>query len=241
MIVTAAEESVQSLDETVEVHNTLGVVLEEAVGLIERARALRERLQEIVQELAAAEETKEDQSADRLQVLLGLIDRLSTQLSRAEKAKAACDEKNARLEAFKTKGPALKDLTLEIPSTPPSHQARSMPKETLMSPNFSIAGDSEDESEPEMNGFTFPVMPPKPTTPPTDPENVVEKPACTSPTDRKRTSWVEEEGEVFRKGVVLGAAEVDEDGTEPISGDQLKKEVSSFFVLAFCFSSWLAD
>jgi len=44
-----------------------------------------------------------------------------------------------------------------------------------------------------------------------------------SPVERASRAWVEEEGEIFRKGTKLGVAD---DGDEEESGEQLKKEVS---------------
>lgn len=50
-----------------------------------------------------------------------------------------------------------------------------------------------------------------------------------SPTERVSRAWVEEEGEIFRKGTRLGVAEAEEDDEEgegDVSGEQLKQEVS---------------
>lgn len=52
-----------------------------------------------------------------------------------------------------------------------------------------------------------------------------------SPTERVSRAWVEEEGEIFRKGTKLGVAEAEEDDEEgegDVSGEQLKQEVSRF-------------
>lgn len=73
-VITSAEEVVQSLDESMEIQRELGVVMEETRALIEKGKVLRERLEEIVQGTM---------DGDRLQVLLGLVDRLSTQLEKA--------------------------------------------------------------------------------------------------------------------------------------------------------------
>ncbi|WVF72536.1 hypothetical protein IAT40_007353 [Kwoniella sp. CBS 6097] len=53
----------------------------------------------------------------------------------------------------------------------------------------------------------------------------------TSPTERVSRAWVEEEGEIFRKGMKLGVAEDDEQGdgvhkgNEEVSGEELRKEI----------------
>ena len=47
-----------------------------------------------------------------------------------------------------------------------------------------------------------------------------------SPTERVSRAWVEEEGEIFRKGTKLGVAEEDEEEEGDVSGEQLKQEVS---------------
>ena len=73
-VVTSAEEVVQSLDESLEIQASLGVVMDEVRGLIEKGKVLRERLEEIVQGTT---------DGDRLQVLLGLVDRLSVMLEKA--------------------------------------------------------------------------------------------------------------------------------------------------------------
>jgi protein phosphatase 1 regulatory subunit 37 len=48
----------------------------------------------------------------------------------------------------------------------------------------------------------------------------------TSPVERASRAWVEEEGEIFRKGTKLGV--VDDDEEE--SGEQLKQEVSLYSI-----------
>lgn len=58
-----------------------------------------------------------------------------------------------------------------------------------------------------------------------------------SPVEKTSKAWVEEESEIFRKGVQLGVADEDEDddgeqGQEGVSGEELRKEVG-FTILYF--------
>lgn len=60
-----------------------------------------------------------------------------------------------------------------------------------------------------------------------------------SPVEKTSKAWVEEESEIFRKGVQLGVADEDEDedddgerGQEGVSGEELRKEVG-FTILTF--------
>jgi hypothetical protein len=48
-----------------------------------------------------------------------------------------------------------------------------------------------------------------------------------SPVERASRAWVEEEGEIFRKGTRLGVAEEEEvDEHQDVSGEELRQEVS---------------
>lgn len=59
-----------------------------------------------------------------------------------------------------------------------------------------------------------------------------------SPTERVSRAWVEEEGEIFRKGTKLGVAEEDEvEDKGDVSGEQLKQEVSPSFLPSFRYTA----
>lgn len=92
-----------------------------------------------------------------------------------------------------------------------------------MSPSFSIT-DSDDEEHDHDGGlhlFTGRGEEDAPAVPFAE---------LTSPIERSKV-WVEEEGEVFRKGnVLLGPDEMEEGGeTTEVSGEELKREV------CYCF------
>jgi len=90
-VITSAEEVIQSLDESMEIQASLGVVMEEMRTLIEKGKVLRERLEEIVQATT---------DGDRLQVLLGLVDRLSSQLEKGIKVASAEESGNAPVRSM---------------------------------------------------------------------------------------------------------------------------------------------
>ncbi|KAI5474358.1 leucine-rich repeat containing protein 68 [Pseudohyphozyma bogoriensis] len=113
------------------------------------------------------------------------------------------------------------------------------PSPQLSSPSFSITGsDDEDDDEDAASNDSHG----SPTrarssaqasreTPPLDIAAVVNNDefdavaAPRSPTTDYSRSLTLEEGEVFRKGTALGAADVDEDELEDVSGEELKKEI----------------
>ncbi|KAL7417904.1 hypothetical protein BDY24DRAFT_437411 [Mrakia frigida] len=92
-VITSAEEVIQSLDESMEIQASLGVVMDEMRTLIEKGKVLRERLEEIVQGTT---------DGDRLQVLLGLVDRLSSQLEKGIKVASAEESGNAPIRRLTT-------------------------------------------------------------------------------------------------------------------------------------------
>ncbi|WVQ98412.1 hypothetical protein IAU59_005535 [Kwoniella sp. CBS 9459] len=66
----------------------------------------------------------------------------------------------------------------------------------------------------------------------TDPTDLDFLEDLTSPTERTSRAWVEEEGEIFRKGTKLGVADSDDEegdgvhkGNEEVSGEELRKEI----------------
>ena len=237
-----AEEAVQALADGVEIGDALGVVVVADVsGAVERGKVLRERLEEMVQQAVDGGGTAGDEGIDdRLQVLLGLVDRLTTQLDRADVALKDAAEKS-RLQAILDRETAATAAAARLPSTPkliipkttPATPGGLLPpaavtpikngsNEPLSSPNFSIA-DSDDEDDDGPAGSDEG----------SDDDEGVEQlldlsgHGPSSPTVKKSLRMVEEEGEIFRKGVVLGAADVDdeEDAVAAVSGDDLKKEV----------------
>ena len=240
-----AEEAVQALADGVEVGDALGVVVVADVsGAVERGKVLRERLEEMVQQAVddgGAGGDGGETSDDRLQVLLGLVDRLTTQLDRADVALKDAAEKS-RLQAILDRETAAAVATqppappkLVIPKTAQAVQGGGLlppaavtptkngTAEPLSSPNFSIA-DSDDEDD------DGPVGSDDGSSDDDGVEQLLDLPgmAPSSPTVKKSLKMVEEEGEIFRKGVVLGAADVDdeEDAVAAVSGEELKKEVS---------------
>lgn len=209
---SAAEEVVQSLTEGVEVSDALGVVVKDVQGVLERAKVLRERLEEMVQQ------SVDGDGGDRLQVLLGLMDRLTVQVDVAEKAVEADTAKQAQaIEDDKVKQRQPLKISTNLgpagglfPSPNVSTPVKNVPAEMASSPNFTLADssdeddDDDEEDDDDMGGL--------PGLPPPD-----------SPTVQKSLKMVEEEGEVFRKGVVLGTADAEQG--EEVSTEKLKQEV----------------
>ena len=114
-----------------------------------------------------------------------------------------------------------------------------IPSLEISSPNFSI-GDSDNDSDAEevdVGSFTgSPSNPPIGLAPGLD---EIDQELLSvhgegmapihSPVERASRAWVEEEGEIFRKGTKLGVAEDhddDEEEEKEVSGEQLKQEVS---------------
>jgi protein phosphatase 1 regulatory subunit 37 len=117
-----------------------------------------------------------------------------------------------------------------------------IPSLEISSPNFSI-GDSDNDSDAEevdFNSFTgSPSNPPIGLAPGLD---ELDKDLLSvgnsgdlhshSPVERASRAWVEEEGEIFRKGTKLGVGEDnDEEEEKEVSGEQLKQEVGSLRVI----------
>lgn len=126
-----------------------------------------------------------------------------------------------------------------------------IPSLEISSPNFSIGDSDNDSDAEEVDVGSFeqgsPARPGQPqanttigllgmTTPQAkvvdgDLLSVSDASATSSsvhsPTERASRAWVEEEGEIFRKGTRLGVAEEDEfEEKGDVSGEQLKQEVS---------------
>ena len=202
--------------------------------LLQRARVLRERLGEVIQDVT---------EPDKLARLLELNDGLTSVIDRSK--------------GF-TPPPRLLLPSQIVPSTPTQPVSgtsngtaangaaakllsrRHMRGHSLeiSSPNFSI-GDSDGDSDAEeldaelIPGSSGPNTPVKERlaglgmgdTMGDDRTDVVE-PAEEGPVEKASKAWVEEEGEIFRKGTMLGVADSDEED-EDRSGEQLKQEVST--------------
>jgi hypothetical protein len=58
--------------------------------------------------------------------------------------------------------------------------------------------------------------------------------SCASPLERVNRDWMAEEGEIFRKGSKLGVAEEEEVEKMDVSGDDLKLQVRTCYMLTMC-------
>jgi len=202
----------------------------------ERAKVLRERIVDRIQEEVGSEE---------MEVLLGVNDTLASTLEKGVKFQPP---PRLLLPSQINTAP-----TISIPNEPQQVQypqqlqqqqqqppsVRGLPRNVrrhmripsleISSPNFSIGDSDNDSDAEELDVGAFP----SPSQPPVglpgvglDAEllNVGSGAELgTSPVERASRAWVEEEGEIFRKGTKLGVAD---DGDEEESGEQLKKEVS---------------
>jgi hypothetical protein len=113
-----------------------------------------------------------------------------------------------------------------------------VPSLEISSPNFSIGDSDNDSDAEEVDVGSFEQSPPRVGLPGVDissqgrerlrVEDNTE--LGTSPVERVSRAWVEEEGEIFRKGTKLGVGvgedEEEEEGEGDVSGEQLKQEVS---------------
>ena len=109
-----------------------------------------------------------------------------------------------------------------------------IPSLEISSPNFSIGDSDNDSDAEELDVGSFPSNQAPVGLPGVGVDEDLLSPGGsgedgTSPVERASRAWVEEEGEIFRKGTKLGV--VDDDEEE--SGEQLKQEVSLYSVLRF--------
>jgi protein phosphatase 1 regulatory subunit 37 len=249
-VLAQTEDAILSLAESCEIQRELGVVMEEMPALVEKGKALRERLGAIVG-------TTENE--DRLQVLLGLVDRLSTQLEEADKA-APRPAATRRLTGetptiittpTRSRSSSAASQLSRLQTSDGFHLSRpDASTDGVTSPSFSLGDSDSDDSDNDDDAssraesdltspsFRTTALPPAATPSADDVSEAADESALGSPSsedgqpvednpiDQKSTNWIEEEGEVFRKGVALMAADVDEEDGEEVTGEQLKKEVS---------------
>jgi protein phosphatase 1 regulatory subunit 37 len=198
----------------------------------ERAKVLRERIVDRIQE---------DVGPEEMESLLGVNDILASILEQGIKFQPPPrlllpSQINTSIPSTFTQSTAephqLQTQQSQQPRGLPRNVRRHMriPSLEISSPNFSIGDSDNDSDAEELDVGAFP----SPSQPPVglpgvgfDEEllNVASGGAelGSSPVERASRAWVEEEGEIFRKGTKLGVAE---DGDEEESGEQLKKEVS---------------
>ncbi|ORY32099.1 hypothetical protein BCR39DRAFT_524149 [Naematelia encephala] len=181
--------------------------------LVERAKALRERLADSVQETTDAE---------ALERMLSLNDLLTSQL---EDAKTFQPPPRLLLpsQIVPTEPPPQPSPAAAQASINPRFARRHMRVSSLelSSPNFSIGDSDADSDAEEVDVGSLPQQPNAGLGVESVPEEVV------SPVERASRAWVEEEGEIFRKGMRLGVVgdEEEEGASEEVSGEVLKKEI----------------
>ena len=197
--------------------------------LIDRARVLRERLVEQIQD------TIDD---SRLERLLSLNDTLTSQI---DSARTFNPPPRLLLPS--------QIVPTESPSSAPSqpnhlrtfHPRRHMriPSAEISSPNFSIGDSDADSDAEELDVGKLPSTSRSISTPPHHARSSVGlgyiSESVTSPVEKVSRAWVEEEGEIFRKGTRLGVAEEDEvEENGDVPGDLLKQEVSCVWGWSGC-------
>lgn len=242
--------------------------MEEYEVLYERAKVLRERIVDRVQEDPGAEEL------DRLlginDVLAGILERggkytppprllLPSQIVNADTSSHATRPMVHHRQSSNSNSNSnhnSNSLARGAPSqngpgsgtTTPTGLPRSVrrhmrvPSLEISSPNFSIGDSDNDSDAEELDVGSFSRSPAKPTTTGVIGLGVEEEAELLgvaanqdsetalshSPVERASRAWVEEEGEIFRKGTKLGVAEEDEvEEKEEVSGEELKKEVGA--------------
>jgi len=221
---------------------------DEFAPLLQRARALRERLGEVIQDTSDAE---------KLDKLLSVNDELSAVIDRS---KGFSPPPRLLLPSQIVPTPSAGGPSGNSAATPVGNggAARFLSRRhmrghslEISSPNFSI-GDSDGDSDaeeldegdvgalqptegPDVKGLGLGsdlgsghgVAEEGHDAPTGDRVSEIQDEADVqdSPVEKASKAWVEEEGEIFRKGMVLGVGEDDED-EEDRSGEQLKQEVS---------------
>jgi len=204
----------------------------------ERAKVLRERIVDRIQE---------DVGPEEMELLLGINDTLATTLEKGGKFQPP-----PRLLLPSQINTSLPPTFISPPDEPhqlqnqqqqQQQQNRALPRSVrrhmripsleISSPNFSI-GDSDNDSDAEeldVGAFPSPNQPAVGLPGVGVDEDLLNVGGSaeigTSPVERASRAWVEEEGEIFRKGTKLGV--VDDDEEE--SGEQLKQEVSLYSIL----------
>lgn len=204
----------------------------------ERAKVLRERIVDRIQE---------DVGPEEMENLLSVNDTLATTLERGIQFQPP-----PRLLLPSQINTSIPTTFVAPPEEPHqlqnqlqnSQQPRALPRSVrrhmripsleISSPNFSI-GDSDNDSDAEeldVGSFPSPSQPPVGLPGVGIDEDLLNVGSGvelgTSPVERASRAWVEEEGEIFRKGTKLGVG-VDDEEKEDESGEQLKQEVSPWF------------
>jgi hypothetical protein len=227
---------------------------QDAQLLLERGKALLERVVDLVQETTEAE---------RLERLLSLNDLLTPLLAQAQ---GALDQAAKRRPLSAETKPG--DLaSTPSPGRPVGNMRRHIrvPSMELTSPNFSITNSDDDDSDAEelgarSMGLTTPTRSASGRKPgltldgiglansgfikPVGDEDLLDEDmdvppgvdvrvdSCPSPLERVNRDWMAEEGEIFRKGSKLGVAEEEEvEDKMDVTGDELKLQVIAW--LAF--------
>jgi len=188
-------------------------------SLLDRARILRERLADQIQE------TTDDAKLERL---LSLNDQLTTHIEASK--------------GFHPPPRLLLPSQIIAPETPlqPVNMARNfhprrhmrIPSHEISSPNFSIGDSDGDSDAEELDVGKLPSASGSKPRPGRSGLGLdIEKESIASPVEKASRAWVEEEGEIFRKGTRLGVAEEDEvEENGDVPGELLKQEVSVTFL-----------
>jgi hypothetical protein len=222
--------------------------------LMEKAKALKERIVDLVQE------PTDDETLEKL---LGLNDTFATLLDKAmgysPPPRLLLPSQIVPTEPRSSPSRNLGPGQPHAHTSTPRHATRRHMRTTsleISSPNFSI-GDSDGESDAEELDVgrlpSTPHLPSPPRTPrltshgefarDTSPSIGnsggegrvgmstgfdVEQEHVSSPVEKVGRAWIEEEGEIFRKGTKLGVAEEEEvEEHKDVSGEELKQEVSN--------------
>jgi protein phosphatase 1 regulatory subunit 37 len=197
----------------------------------ERAKVLRERIVDRIQE---------DVGPEEMEMLLGVNDTLATTLEKGGKFQPPPrlllpSQINTSLPPTFI-SPQEEPHQLQNQQQQQQSQNRGLPRSVrrhmripsleISSPNFSIGDSDNDSDAEELDVGDFPSQQAVGLPGVGVDEDLLNSGGSgevgTSPVERASRAWVEEEGEIFRKGTKLGV--VDDDEEE--SGEQLKQEVS---------------
>ena len=234
-----------------------------AVGAVEQAKALLERVGDLIQET---------EDPERMERLLAANDMVTPLVVDAEIILAASQKR--KVIQLQTNPTINVGVTTAVPTRPvamPARRHMRMPSHELSSPNFSLTNsDDDDDSDAEEVAEPSIVQQPQPKAQATlagtgtlpfikkkkpialaglqlgalnaqiqrdtaagsdDQTGLTEDHASMeplpSPLERVNKDWLEEEGEIFRKGFKLGVAEeIEEREDKAESGNVLKQKVS---------------
>jgi hypothetical protein len=216
--------------------------------LLQRARVLRERLGEVIQDTSDAE---------KLEKLLSVNDELSAVI---DLSRGFIPPPRLLLPSQIVPTPSASGPSVAVGANPSGNgngaAARFLSRRhmrghslEISSPNFSIGDSDGDSDAEELDEGDVGALQPKEDSGVEglglgndierreggvrDDERSIDRVSDIqdevgvqdSPVEKASKAWVEEEGEIFRKGTVLGVGDDDEDD-EDRSGEQLKQEVS---------------